>query len=204
MPALKDLSIIIDYPRSSEIDLPLEAFTGASHVTTLNLTPICHLTLPHPWPLTNLTIDCGQDNGACYSPCIGTILACKNTLRTCTILSEFGRMLALQHSPREPTKFPCLETLDLRQAAMDFCELIACPNLRSLRLSAWTLPESVRPFEALHVMLKTSSDCKTLRSLTLEGLPYERGQDFTACMQRLPNLIALTLKNDDGEELLLG
>lgn len=148
MPALKDLSIIIDYPRSSEIDLPLEAFTGASHVTTLNLTPICHLTLPHPWPLTNLTIDCGQDNGACYSPCIGTILACKNTLRTCTILSEFGRMLALQHSPREPTKFPCLETLDLRQAAMDFCELIACPNLRSLRLSAWTLPESVRPFEA--------------------------------------------------------
>ncbi|KAL1750730.1 hypothetical protein FB107DRAFT_294390 [Schizophyllum commune] len=60
------------------------------------------------------------------------------------------------------------------------------------------------PFEALQSMLARSENCRSLRSLTLEGLiPGPQVLDIIPCLRRLPSLEELEVQNsEDVEEVV--
>ncbi|TRM66826.1 hypothetical protein BD626DRAFT_165026 [Schizophyllum amplum] len=200
-PMLKDLSISLDIQDDVAVKVPLDAFHRASEVISLSIyytIAILPFSLPQPWPITNIDIICGDSNRVALAPCLEAVMACSQTLRTCS--GYRGARVRRLRCPRRPGAGMLPASGGARafhHESIALCHRLACPSLRSLRLSA--LPNlAVNPSRALSSMLDLSSECPSLRSLTLQALESsDQGEGVIDCLRRLPQLKQLEIANDE-------
>ncbi|KAI5900365.1 uncharacterized protein SCHCODRAFT_02661889 [Schizophyllum commune H4-8] len=178
--------------------LPLGVFESATHVTDLRIDynfTIRVLELPPAWAITSLNIDCSGDRGCSLEPCLEAVKACSQSLESCMLLSR--AYLELSPAQREPESFPRLRTLSLFYFAVLLCPCFAAPNITTLDLHT-RLYEDLHPYEALLSLLNHSEDCRSLISLSLDGLPPPPEFDsVTRILRRLPHLKDLELMNNE-------
>ncbi|KAI5891441.1 uncharacterized protein SCHCODRAFT_02581180 [Schizophyllum commune H4-8] len=193
-PALKALSI--DHGDVSLTDLFLNVFNRQScRLVSLAITGAAdmhRLSLPASWPLTELELNLLSDTLADWTAVRGTLIAYSATLRVCTISGDLRDFkLAFGDAP---INLPCLENLTLNYEAIQLGQALVCANLRSLVLSAGGF-DADDVVHALKSLLDISSGCKLLRSLTLRQMTRAPLDPLVDCLDRLPSLTALQLKN---------
>ncbi|KAL1731595.1 hypothetical protein EV714DRAFT_271620 [Schizophyllum commune] len=193
-PALQALSI--DHGDVSLMDIFLGVFNPEScQLASLSITGARHvhrLNLPASWPLAELELDLLTDNLADWTAVRGILVAYSATLRVCTISGDL-RDFRLTCGDA-PIKLPCLEKLTLVYEAIQLGQVLECANLQSLVFSAsgFSVDDAVRDLKSF---LDMSSGCKRLRSLTLRQLIRAPLDSLVDCLDRLPSLTDLELKN---------
>ncbi|KAI5891428.1 uncharacterized protein SCHCODRAFT_02581147 [Schizophyllum commune H4-8] len=195
-PALQALSIDNDVRIA---DIPLGVFRLESNqLSSLSICSWYHLCrlqdLPEAWPITELDLQLETENPAGLATVVQAIVAYSSTLGTCSV----GVMSGDVGSREVPTQFPCLETLVLNNEAVQLCHIIACPNLKSLTINSYTV-SSVQFELAFQSLLDHSSECRHLRSLSLQQLELIASHGLGLCLKRIPQLTDLELENDDSD-----
>ncbi|KAL1674241.1 hypothetical protein EV122DRAFT_221006, partial [Schizophyllum commune] len=193
-PALQALSI--GHREASLADLFLGVFNRQScQLTSLSITYATHihrLNLPASWPLTELELDLMSDDLAEWTAVRGILVAYSATLRVCTISSDLPDFKLTFGDA--PIKLPCLEELTLVYEAIQLGQVLECANLQSpvFAASGFSADDAVRDLKSF---LDMSSGCKRLRSLTLRQLIRAPLDSLVDCLDRLPSLTDLELKN---------
>ncbi|KAL1728387.1 hypothetical protein EV714DRAFT_167961, partial [Schizophyllum commune] len=190
------------YQWAADTTIPLHVFEAAKEISNLSIEYDCtirNLEIPRTWRITSLDIQCTTESeGSMLESCLDAIIACRDTLQSCTLSGDND--LASANAELRPTQFPHLRTLTLFHHAILLCPCFAAPNLDSLRLYM-RIYDRLDPYGALTSLLDRSEDCKSLRSLWLDGLPPSPNQDrITRILRRLPYLKDLELSNNEDIE----
>ncbi|KAL1715971.1 hypothetical protein EV715DRAFT_293684 [Schizophyllum commune] len=200
-PALDELSILLDDNGDDDdegdptIRVPIHAFHNAPKVSDLSIeyrAPILPFDLPSSWSLMELSIHCNEDE-CTLAPSLGAIFSCSGTVRKLRLSAEAPCAIGLP-----PTSFPHLEELHMGDGAIALLHSFTAPGLRTLWMGGYSQDG---PFEALQSMLARSENCRSLRSLTLEGLiPGLQVLDLIPCLRRLSSLEELEVQNNEDVE----
>ncbi|KAL1673831.1 hypothetical protein EV122DRAFT_254909 [Schizophyllum commune] len=187
------------YQWAADTTIPLHVFEAAKEISNLSIEYDCtirNLEIPRTWRITTLDIQCTTEpEGSMLESCLDAIIACRDTLQSCTLSGEND--LAPATAELRPNQFPHLRTLILFYHAIVLCPCFAAPNLDSLGLHM-RIYDDLDPYGALASLLDRSEDCKSLRSLRLDGLPPSPNQDsITRILRRLPYLKDLELSNNE-------
>ena len=190
------------YQWAADTTIPLHVFEAAKEISNLSIEYDCtirNLEIPRTWRITTLDIQCTTESeGSRLESCLDAIIACRDTLQSCTLSSEND--LASATAELRPTQFPHLRTLTLFYNAILLCPCFSATSLHSLRLYM-RIYDYLDPYGALTSLLDRSKDCKSLRSLWLDGLPPSPNQDsITRILRRLPYLKDLELSNNEDIE----
>ncbi|TRM60518.1 hypothetical protein BD626DRAFT_632321 [Schizophyllum amplum] len=145
----------------------LQTFADAPQLRKVSLTcsqPILPIRFPELWHITHLDIDRTVERAgdAAFAPCIPALMQCAASLRSCRLFATtlFRGYPKTDHI----VSFPVLENLTLLDATVKICrDKLAC-------------------FTGL---LKRSSGCPELRSVTLKWLD-EHWDDVSDCISSLP------------------
>ncbi|KAI5824845.1 hypothetical protein K523DRAFT_420490 [Schizophyllum commune Tattone D] len=195
-PVLQALSICNDVLIA---DIPLGVFhLGSNQLSSLCIYSWHHMLqlqdLTEAWPITELELKLETEDSAGLATVVQAIVTYSRTLRTCSV----GYMSGDVGFRDVPIQFPCLETLVLQDEAAQLCHIMACPNLKSLTISSYTV--SSLQFElAFQSLLDHSSECRHLRSLSLQQLDLIASHGLGLCLKRIPQLTDLELENDDSD-----
>ncbi|KAL1682354.1 hypothetical protein EV122DRAFT_274466 [Schizophyllum commune] len=202
LPALDELSMILEdgdnddeADATTRIRVPIHAFQSAPKVTSFSIdyrAPILPFNLPSSWSLTDLSIHCNEDDFT-LAPGLGAIFSCSGTVRKLRLGADAPCAIGLP-----PTSFPHLEELHMGDGAIALLHSFTAPGLRTLWMGGYSQDG---PFEALQSMLARSGNCRSLRSLTLEGLiPGPQVLDIIPCLRRLSSLEELEVQNNEDVE----
>ncbi|KAI5835151.1 hypothetical protein K523DRAFT_261335 [Schizophyllum commune Tattone D] len=202
LPALDELSMILEdgdnddeADATTRIRVPIHAFQSAPKVTSFSIdyrAPILPFNLPSSWSLTDLSIHCNEDDFT-LAPGLGAIFSCSGTVRKLRLGADAPCAIGLP-----PTSFPHLEELHMGDGAIALLHSFTAPGLRTLWMGGYSQDG---PFEALQSMLARSGNCRSLRSLILEGLiPGPQVLDIIPCLRRLSSLEELEVQNNEDVE----
>ncbi|KAI5896798.1 uncharacterized protein SCHCODRAFT_01294158 [Schizophyllum commune H4-8] len=196
LPVLRRLFISMD-AGASHVNFPVDVFARAENLTSFTvqyLAPPRRVILPRSWALTELSIVCGDPLVGIYdpplAPFLDAIAACSSTLRYFELFAE--DLGSVPDGP--PIVFPVLERLLLQRNAISFCRNMSTPCLGDAVLDGLDLAV----LDSFMILLRQSSECKSLHRLALKEVEDMKPSAFVACMQAIPHLTELELYHLEG------